>query len=216
MNEILSHPEIEHRAVKKAVTQYERLTREFSEQGETTTMLEQRLAERRTPEAIEQDRTALVAAIKAGKGDPGNSLAPIESAVQDAHRRLAGLRQATLDAAADVRAAVEQHLPEIRDAWETEREAARATCAERATALEAAHTRLVAAEQRVAWTDDPALRWPRGRAQIIGGLLGPNGEPHTAETVFAALHARSAQAAEHTEPTAAPHGIGQKLRPRVA
>jgi hypothetical protein len=207
---ILNHPEIEHRSVKKAVAKYERLRDEFQEYSGTTTMLEQRLAAQRTPEAIERDRAALVEAVKAGKGDPGNSLGPAESAVQDAHRRLDALRQATMDAAADVRTAIEEHLPAIREAWERESEIAREACAGASIAVEAAHERLAAAERRLAWADDPTLRWPRTGAQVIEGLLGPNGEPHLAEAVFGALHARSAKA--DAAPKSSPLGIGQKLK----
>jgi hypothetical protein len=179
-------PDIPNRDVKKARAELEGLVAQRAEQNKAATMLENRLAERGTPEAVAADNAAATAAVKAGKPLPGDTLAPARQAVADAHRGLTALSNAIEEAANDVCVAVEAHLREVAAGWEKDLAEAERVYAETAAALDTAKDQLIAARRLVGWAHSEHKRWPHRATEQVP-LEARNGEPYPFEEVHAAL-----------------------------
>ncbi len=192
MTQIMSLPNLEELGmaaampdVAKAIAEYERLqARHSGASADLHELLQAR------PAAIEADRTAYAAALRAGRDDPGEAaLSKLNTRVTAASRKSEALALAVQSAAKDIADAVDKRRPEL--AYDVDEIIGRdhEALQEAVTRWEAARTTLAAHRALRGWIGSfPArTKFVPGATPPIGDLIGRNGDPISHSEIAAAL-----------------------------
>ena len=171
--------------VAKAIAEYERLkARHDVAAAELHGLLQSR------PAAIEADRTAYAAALRAGRDDPGEAaLSKLNTRVTAASRKSEALALAVESAAKDIADAVDKRRPDLAHDVDEIIGRDHEALQEAVTSWEAARTTLAAHRALRGWIGSfPArTKWVPGATPPIGDLIGRNGEPVSHPELAAAL-----------------------------
>ncbi len=182
-------PEISNPRIRKAAKEYSRLVGEHLAVSSAAHDLEQGRRE-----AVEADRRAYAAAIRAGKGkdvDPGQpATTNADNEILKTRRREEALAVAVAEARNELVATVDRHRGEWSAALEKQREDARDKMREAVEQLADVHGEFVAAHASVAWLEHfpQQTRWASGRfAAFLPSLRTPAGEAVRTADAIAAL-----------------------------
>jgi len=195
----LSLPPVEHlpKPVAKAAAEHVALV--AREQSAATALLALENARR---SAVDADRDAYAAALRAGKADPGTpKTVEYDAEIVKAHRLVEGLTTAVASSTDEVLAAVARARPTWQADTARAEVEARTRYLEAIDALDRARTCLVEARSVGAWLEGPADSRYKTWSPPVRGLPAPHGGPTNFGDVIAALTADLPAA---PAPTAAP------------
>lgn len=188
-------------AVRAVAEDYLRITElERAATARQSSLEEQRRA------AVEADRSAYAAALRAGKGDPGTKATDtVDREMTKCRREVDAYSEAVLTARADAEAAIVTARADWLADLAEEAQDARDGYADALTELAAARTELVDARSRADWLADmPAAKVYRVAVPPVLGIRSQTGDPHSWAAVIAALRA---EAATPEEPQPVPAAV---------